>query len=547
MTYSNSSEYKNPIIPGFNPDPSICRVGNDYYLVTSTFQFFPAIPIYHSQDLVNWTQIGNVLDRPEQIPDLDKTLINGGIWAPTIRYHKGTYYVITTNVFVDKPHLDFTRWRNFFVTAKDPAGPWSNPIFFDYPGYDTSFFFDDEKDGQVYVQGSFYHRIRKEISQSKIDIETGETSPPHRIWSGTGEKAPEAPHILYRDGWYYLIIAEGGTEFGHRVTMARSKSVDSDEHEWEPCPANPIITHFDLPNELVQCVGHADLFQDPKGQWYMVLLASRAYDGEHFPMGRETFLVPVNWDGDWPLVQRPIKAVPADSFSKKTDLRPFGTVIDEDDIVSSSSISKEKKKQWGMDWLWLRFPDLSKYLLINQNQCILTGSGGILLNDPKISPTLVGLRQGHVKCRVTVELSNLHLLQVENTSGMTATTTAGLTAYLDCMHYHAIGVERTTAIDQEQQELRLYHISSTNENSTHNDNHVTLCLPTSPLATLILSIETNEREFYFEYKRQQEERWHRLATVSSKVLSTGFTGVIFGLFVTGNGSIQYNNFQYQVL
>ncbi|KAI7848586.1 glycosyl hydrolase [Circinella umbellata] len=522
---NHSSSCRNPIIPGFNPDPSICRVGNDYYLVTSTFQFFPGIPIYHSQDLVNWTQIGNVLDRPEQIPDLDKTLINGGIWAPTIRYHKGTFYVITTNVFVDKPHLDFTRWRNFFVTATKPSGPWSNPTFFEYPGYDTSFFFDDENDGQVYVQGSFYHRIRKQISQSKINVETGETSAPHRIWSGTGEKAPEAPHILYRNGWYYLIIAEGGTETGHRVTMARSKEIDSDENDWEVCPTNPVITHFDLPSELVQCVGHADLFQDTEGRWHMVLLATRAYDGEHFPMGRETFLVPVNWDGDWPIVERPIKAVSANSFTKRSDLRPFGTKNDD---------NYKKKQHWGMDWLWLRFPDTSKYYLLNQNECILTGSD-ILLNDPKVSPTLVGLRQSHVKCRVTVELSNIKLLKNDASH---LSTTAGLTAYLDCQHYHAIALHHR--VDQEH-ELRVNHISSTSENKSINN--ITL----SAASTLILAIETSEKKFHFEYKEQKEENWHRLATVSSKNLSTGFTGVIFGLFITGNASAQYSNFSYQML
>ena len=276
-----------------------------------------------------------------------------------------------------------------------------------------------------------------------------------------------------------ILYSVGGTESGHRVTMARSKNIDSDENDWEACPTNPIITHFDLPDELVQCVGHADLFQDTKGQWYMVLLAARAYDGEHFPMGRETFLVPVNWDGDWPMVQRPIKAVPADSFTKQTDLRPFG--IKDDD-------NYKKEHRWGMDWLWLRFPDISKYQLINQSECILIGSD-ILLNDPKFSPTLVGLRQSHVKCRVTVELSNFKLLQDDRSNS------AGLTAYLDYNHYHAISIYRRV---NHKAELRLDHISSTSENKATNS--VTL----SPSSTLILAIETSEREFYFEYKEKNE-------------------------------------------
>lgn len=161
---------------------------------------------YHStRD--SYAQSGNVLDRPELVPGLDKTLINGGIWAPTLRYHDGTFYLVTTMVFVDKAYNDFQRWKNFFVTATNPRGPWSDPIFFDYPGYDTSFFILDKD--HAYVQGSFYHRIRKEISQSKIDLKTGKVTEPRRIWSGTGAKAPEAPHILNKDGWYYLVIAEG--------------------------------------------------------------------------------------------------------------------------------------------------------------------------------------------------------------------------------------------------------------------------------------------------------------------------------------------------
>ncbi|KAI8141343.1 glycosyl hydrolase [Fennellomyces sp. T-0311] len=486
----------NPIIPGFNPDPSICRVGNDYYLVTSTFQFFPGVPIYHSRDLVNWTQIGNVLSRPEQLKGLERTVVNGGIWAPTIRYHDGKYYVITTMVFSDMPREDFSRWQNFFVSATDPAGPWSDPIFFTYPGYDTSFYFAEN---QVYVQGSFYHRIRLEVSQSIIDLKTGATTTPHRIWSGTGGFAPEAPHILYKNGWYYLVIAEGGTEFGHSVTMARSKNIDADEKDWEPCPTNPVLTHSDLPDELVQCTGHADLFQDTHGQWNMVFLATRAYQHDHFPMGRESYLVPVNWEGDWPIVERPIKAS-LNTSTKSVEIHPFGT----------------PEKGWHIEWLWLRFPEKSKYQLISETQCVLTGSS-VLLSDSKVSPTLVGLRQRHVKCRVTVDLNNIE-------------TVAGLTAYLDCNHYHAI------AIQPNNDTLQVEHLTS------HEKSNGAVLASNG---SVTLAIETNETEFYLEYK--DGEKWNRVAAVSSKDLSSGFTGVILGIFSTGDKTAYFSNFTYHVL
>lgn len=154
--------------------------------------------------------VGNLIDRPEQLPELKDTVVNGGIWAPTIRHHNGVYYVVTTLVYADRPPQDFSRWKNFLVTAMNPAGPWSDPLFFDYPGYDTSIFFDNNS-SRVFIQGSFYHRIRAEISQLELDLKTGQSlsGEPQRIWSGTGQKAPEAPHLLHKDNWYYLIIAEG--------------------------------------------------------------------------------------------------------------------------------------------------------------------------------------------------------------------------------------------------------------------------------------------------------------------------------------------------
>src|ERR1044071_3436940 len=205
--------YRNPVLPGFYSDPSICRAGDDYYMVHSSFGYFPGVPIFHSKNLVDWRQIGYALTRKEQLP-LEKAGVTLGIFAPTIRYHNGLFYMITTNI---------TSKGTFYVTAKDPAGEWSNPVWTEIQGIDPSLFFDE--DGMVYVTSTvnWGNVVNKGIYLSEIDVKTGKLlSNPKNIWSGTGARFTEGPHLYKKDGWYYLMVAEGGTEYGHKVSIARS-------------------------------------------------------------------------------------------------------------------------------------------------------------------------------------------------------------------------------------------------------------------------------------------------------------------------------------
>lgn len=286
----------NPILSGFYPDPSICRVGEDFYLVNSTFAYFPGVPIWHSKNLADWEQIGNVLDRPSQVP-LNKSGHSGGIFAPTIRYYNGTFYMITTNV---------SGGGNFLVTAKDPAGPWSEPYYLDAPGIDPSLFFDD--DGSCYYVGTrpnpagVRYNGDWEIWVQKLDLEqmklAGESK---AIWKGALKDViwPEGPHIYKKDGYYYLMIAEGGTGPEHAVTVARSRDIFG---PYTGNPKNPILTHRHLGKDYPVCyVGHADLVDDINGNWYMVMLASRRCEG-YIGLGRETFLAKVVWEDGWPVV-----------------------------------------------------------------------------------------------------------------------------------------------------------------------------------------------------------------------------------------------------
>ena len=284
------TSYRNPVLPGFYPDPSVVRVGEWFYLVNSSFEFFPGVPIHRSRDLVHWEPIGHVLTRDSQLP-LATAYPSGGIFAPTIRYHAGTYYMVTTNV---------THRGNFFVTAKDPAGPWSEPIWINMPGgIDPSLFFDD--DGKVYLTST---GSAPGIHMAQIDVATGKllTSPPKIVWKGTGGRYPEGPHLYKIGGRYYLMISEGGTEYGHMVTIARAGS------PWGPfeaCPRNPILTHRDTPlSQPIQATGHPDLFEDGKGNWWMVFLAIRPQGNYYWHhLGRETFLAPVRWDAQgWPVI-----------------------------------------------------------------------------------------------------------------------------------------------------------------------------------------------------------------------------------------------------
>ncbi|UGQ47588.1 glycoside hydrolase family 43 protein [Massilia endophytica] len=281
--------YRNPVVSGFNPDPSICRVGKDYYLATSSFEYFPGVPIYHSRDLVHWRQIGHALTRESQLP-LKGQRASRGIFAPTLRCHEGNFYLITTNI---------ENGGNFYVHTKDPAGEWSEPVWLKESvfGMDPSLLFDD--DGKVYYtrHGGGEHGG---VYQAEIDMKTGKLASEARlVWPGTGGVWPEGPHLYKIGGWYYLMISEGGTSYDHSITIARSRS------PWGPFDAfsgNPILTHRGYPELPLQATGHGDLVQAENGKWWMVLLGIRPQQRNHH-LGRETLLAPVEWTAEgWPVV-----------------------------------------------------------------------------------------------------------------------------------------------------------------------------------------------------------------------------------------------------
>ncbi|WKK66001.1 glycoside hydrolase family 43 protein [Lutimonas zeaxanthinifaciens] len=306
--FSQKASFLNPILPGGYPDPSICRVGDAFYIVNSSFEYFPGLPIHKSKDLINWEIIGYGLHRKEQCNDevnLVDVQSDGGIHAPTIRYNQGTFYIITTNVYYhqDTKKTDFV---NFIITAKDPAGPWSDPhVLEGAPGIDPDIFFDE--DGRAWYVGT--HSPEKpnfpgegEIWLQEIDLVnwklTGERS---FLWRGAcGGVWAEGPHMYRKDGRYYLMIAEGGTSYNHAMMIAVSDKIRG---PYVPNDRNPIMTsrHLSYDN-WVHSTGHADLIELEDGRWYMVALGIRGDENRGSNMGRETFLLPVQWERepfDW--------------------------------------------------------------------------------------------------------------------------------------------------------------------------------------------------------------------------------------------------------
>ncbi|KAF7531361.1 hypothetical protein G7054_g8969 [Neopestalotiopsis clavispora] len=302
---SVNSTWQNPILPGFHPDPSCVHVpewNETFFCASSSFNAFPGIPIHASRDLQNWKLIGHVLNREEQLPRLAETnRSTSGIWAPALRYHNGTFYLVTTLVDDDRAADDASRWDNVIFQADDPYDPtsWTNAVHFDFVGYDTSPFWDT--DGKVYITGSHAYHVFPGIQQAEANLETGEVGDWITLWNGTGGLAPEGPHIYLKDEWYYLLVAEGGTGLGHMVTMARSRSING---PYEANPANPVLTAANTTGYF-QTVGHADLFSDPSGNWQVWAVALSTRSGPSwidFPMGRETVLTSVTWEeGEYPV------------------------------------------------------------------------------------------------------------------------------------------------------------------------------------------------------------------------------------------------------
>lgn len=487
--------YTNPVISGFHPDPSICRVGDDYYLVTSSFEYFPGVPIFHSQDLVHWCQIGHCLTRKTQLP-LDGAESSAGIYAPTLRYHQGRFYMVTTNMAIQK---------NFFVWAEKPEGPWSEPIWLDWEGIDPSLYFDT--DSKVYLTGTGKFGLHSEIYQAEINIEDGQLlSSPQLIWKGSGGAYPEAPHLYHMNGKYYLTLAEGGTEYGHMVTIARS---DQPFGPFEECPHNPILSHRSRYSEI-HATGHADFVQTPDGDWWAVFLGIRptAYPHRHH-LGRETFLAPVTWTEDgWPWI----------GDKGKVELSMDGGTLalaprDEEPVNPRDDFDAP---ELGVDWNFLRNPYPQDWSLLERPGWLTLHGSAVTLNDHD-SPALVLRRQQHFDCKVSAWMEFSPLQEGEE---------AGLTVFMNHSFHYEIALMCHEGTKKVILRRRLGSLWKVEQEVVYEDT------------SIIFSITANPKHYTFSYS-QPGSNEYILGAGECGMLATevagGFTGVFFGMYATGNG------------
>lgn len=493
-------QYINPVLRGYYPDPSICRVGEDFYLVTSTFEFFPGVPLFHSKDLVNWKQIGHCLTRKSQL-FLEECRCSGGIYAPTIRYHKGTFFMISTNVSDN---------GNFIVHTNDIYGEWSDPSFIKQGGIDPSLFFDD--DGICYFCGTDNARIML----FEIDPFTGEQlSETVCISTGSGGIYPEAPHIYRQNDFYYLMMAEGGTEYGHMETIFRSRSIYG---PYEPCPHNPILTHKNQMGNPIHATGHADLVMDQNGNWWTVCLGIRPVNGVMLHhLGRETFLAPLKWTQDgWPIMGNNGTL----ALTMEADLPAIAAQRQEISFYDDFST-----EEFPLEWNYVRNPNYACYSRNTEQKC-LTLRGNSKLKD--FAPVFIGIRQQEFSICVKTELKLIP---------QSAKCKSGICVYYNKDYFYAFSV----AVEESKSFLLLTGI-------IHGMEFELSRLEISSVDNISLKIESDEKEYYFYYFMNGQ--WTLAGNATTAALATegtmymSFTGSYIGLY-TENAIAEFYSFSLE--
>ncbi|KAJ5369041.1 uncharacterized protein N7496_008801 [Penicillium cataractarum] len=500
-----STVYRNPIIPGFAPDPSIVFVKDTYFIVNSSFHIFPGLPIYASRDLISWTHIGNAINKTSQL-DLSNATTDAfpigpnknlvatlGLFAPTIRWHNDVFYIICTNA--SRKEGGDLRTDNFIITSTNIwANEWSDPVWFEYDGIDPSLLFDDTT-GKVYVQASWREGALADrncsIRQFEIDITSGKRLSEIRvIWKGAetsndGKSDIEGPHMYQKDGFYYLLAADGGTFENHQVVMARSRDV------WGPFEVyenNPVLTASGT-DEYVQNVGHADLFQDGSGAWWAVALGVRNETGGRTPIGRETFLIPVEWPtGEWPIFGRAKMQFERCGLPEK---EPIPTPIERVDDVYIRDANLDHYK----------FSDDGSVVALNPSMRDLTATHG--------TTTFVGKRQRSSCCTATAAL---HVPTSPNTR-------AGLMLYKEDVRHVDICYDSNTGKVTLEACFKLKGEPKVISEIAITSQKVHMRISATTLA------------YEFSIRMEDETGWVLLGSVDAlEMTACDFNGTLFGIF-----------------
>lgn len=492
-------KYRNPVIPGFYPDPSVCRANGKYYMVCSSFHYFPGVPLFESENLVNWNFIGNVLTRKSQLP-LEKADSSGGIYAPTIRYCNGRFYMVTTNV---------SHGGNFYVYTDDIYSEWSDPIYVQQGGIDPSLFFED---GKAYFMsnGTDDNGING-ITQCEIDIETGKKLTPSKcIWQGAGGRFLESPHLYKIGKYYYLLAAEGGTEYGHMEVYARGLSPYG---EFENYAKNPVLTNRNLGGYKIQGCGHGDLVEDENGNFWLFHLAFRQINEwvMHHITGREVYMMPITFDNDgW--------------FSAECNgtTREFVETNRIPDTVSQEKtvITTFENTSLFREWVFIRNPEEENYSF--KDGLLTVKSSEYNLSDYNGSPSFTALRQTEMNINLSCE--------VENHGGE-----SGITLYMTPQQHYEVAIRKINGSVEIFRRLTIGDISK-------EDNIINIG---SYDGFIKLIVEGSD--FSYIFKAACGEKEYELGFAQTKYLSSeiagNFTGVMTGLYSQYGGYSVFKNFR----
>ena len=500
--------FRNPILAGFYPDPGITRAGNRFYLVNSTFTYFPGIPVFESSDLVHWRHIGNVIDRPTQLK-FDGLSVSRGVFAPSITFHAGTFYVLNTAVDAG---------GNFLSTARNPGGPWSDPVWLpQLDGIDPSLFFD--VDGRAYVlnngppPGKPRYEGHRAIWIQRFDLAERRLIGPRRVLINGGvnvAKKPiwiEGPHLFRHAGWYYLMCAEGGTSTQHSEVILRAHSPWG---PFKPYAGNPILTQRDLPAgraDPITNAGHAELVEAPDGNWWAVFLASRPYGTVHYNTGRETFLLPVKWRHGWPVILGHGKPIPYIVEAPKLPdaeaaaLPMTGNFTWRDDFESTTL---------GTEWLQLRVP-LLPWADLRSRPGWLTIHPLPASLDTLGNPSFLARRQQNLAFDASTEL------ETPAERGVAA----GIAVFQNERYWYFLGIRRTDAAAQ---------LFLEKHSGKQTETVAEMTLKARNTLKLRITADAGSYSFFFDGDRTG---WKTLQeTQDGSILSTdiagGFVGAVVG-------------------
>lgn len=491
----------NPVIKGFNPDPSLLRVGNDYYIATSTFEWFPGVCIHHSTDLVNWQIVSYALTDEETV-DMTGIDMSCGIWAPNLTYSDGLFYLVYTIVYTDRQRYKDT--HNFLITAKDVKGPWSKPVALSRSGFDPSLFHDGDK--KYLVNMTIDHRV-DEVRFSGIDVQEYDPvskkllGKPVRVSKGTTRGETEGPNIFKRGEYYYLVLAEGGTHFYHCTTVLRSKNVFG---PYEEDPNNPIIVSVGQENCLLQRAGHSQAIEGADGNWYMAHLCARPVKGSSI-LGRETAIQNIEWtDDNWFKLSANNIGKPEVEFTVPTE------TVQKRNLSQRVDFSKD---QIPLDYMTLRQSQKTCGIMLTDNVLRIAGGASTM---SKYFQGLIARRQQCLDCdfEVALKFEPKHLNHI-----------AGLLIYYNYDNNYYLKMSK-------DEKGKFLAVSST-VNKVLVDSKPTYVPDDVETVYLKAEIRTEELQFYYSVDAKKYSPIGNLLDMKNisdeKINGNGFTGSMLGV------------------